>query len=186
MRHRQVVSLLVLLAVAAVSVGAGGVAASAQPAAEDTATRSGETNQANRGKGKRPSCRRFCAQAGGFGACDDPDPEVCPPEDVDIPAQKIDGTRDLVISVRATCKLAEDCIGAILVNSFKGEFEYGRADFEVPAGQTAKVKVGISKQSLQYLKKHGKDKSVFVTVPLDKEIDSVSVSADGITILPPD
>ena len=175
--------LLVFLVVAAISVGAGGVAASAQPAA-DEATRSGADKQANRGKGKRPSCRRFCAQAGGFGAdCEEENPEDC--NDVDVPAQKIDGTRDLVISIKATCKLAEDCVGAILVNSFKGEFEYGRADFEVPAGQTAKVKVGITKKSLEYLKKHGKDKSVFVTVPLDKEVDSVSVSTEGITILPP-
>jgi hypothetical protein len=184
MRHRQVIGLLAFLAVAAVSVGAGGAAASAQPAADDTAIRSGETKQANRGKGKRPSCRRFCQQLGGFGAeCDEPNQEDC--NDVYVPGQTLDGTRDQVVSIRATCKLAVDCVGGIILTSFKGEFEYGRADFAVPAGQSGKVKIGISNKGLAFLKDRGKDRTAFATTVLDRDPDTVSISLEGITVLPP-
>ena len=138
-----------------------------------------------RGK-KRPGCRRFCQQAGGFGAeCDEPNPEDC--NVVDVFKQTLDGTRDQVVSIRATCKLEQDCIGAIILTSFKGEFEYGRADLEIPAGQTARVKVSISKKGLEYLKKHGKDKRAFATIPLIDDTQPVSVGpvVGWITVLPP-
>jgi hypothetical protein len=145
---------------------------------------------AYRGKGKRPGCRRFCQQAGGFGECTDT-PEECNP--VEMPDQTVGGTRDRVVAVRATCTLDHDCVGAIILTSFKGDFgsyefpgEYGRADLEIPAGETRKVKVGISKAGLAYLKKHGDDRSAFATAPLvpHDPPDPASISGD-ITVLAP-
>ena len=109
-----------------------------------------------------------------------------------MPDQTVGGTRDRVVAIRATCTLDHDCVGAIILTSFKGEFgrrfagEYGRADLEIPAGETSKVKVGISKKGLEYLKEHGDDKSAFATVPLIAEDppDPVSISGD-ITLLKP-
>jgi hypothetical protein len=145
-------------------------------------------------KGKRPGCRKFCQQAGGFGGgCGEGvvvDPsQICPP--VEMPEQTVGGTRDGVVSIRATCMLDQDCVGAIILTSFKGQFgdpdtpgEYGRADLEIPAGATKNVKVGISKKGLEYLKKHGPDKTAFATVPLADKKQPLSIS-DDIKLLKP-
>ena len=187
-----------LIAAATVAVGSVGAQASGgEVAARDAAGTPGATEgtaerAAKRGK-KRPGCRKFCQQAGGFGGgCDDlgpPDPNVpCPA--VDILEQTVGGTRDGVVSIRSTCMLDHDCVGAIILNSFKGNFdppsgnEYGRADLKIPAGETKKVKVGINKKGLRYLKKHGTDKSAFATVPLVEKGTPVSIS-DDITLLKP-
>jgi hypothetical protein len=186
------------LLIAAVTVAVGSVGAQASggtTAASDGAGVAGATDRAaeratKRGK-KRPGCRRFCQQAGGFGDDCKPEEQDCDP--VEIPDQKLDGTRDHIVSIRATCELAQDCHGAIILSSFKGEFgplsrlgEYGRADLEIPAGETRNVKLWIEKPGYEYLKKHGKDKSAFATVPLLDEYNMpVSISGD-ITVLPPD
>ena len=170
--------------------------AEVSPNVADTAAERSAAPIAQRGKGKkkkRPGCRKFCQQAGGFGGgCDDlgpPDPNVpCPA--VDILEQTVGGTRDGIVSIRSTCTLDHDCVGAIILNSFKGNFdpptgnEYGRADLKIPAGETKKVKVGISKKGLKYLKAHGPDKGAFATVPLVDNGVPVSIS-DDITLLKP-
>jgi hypothetical protein len=189
----------VSLLIAAATVALGGVGAQASggtTAASDGAAVAGATDRAaeratKRGK-KRPGCRRFCQQAGGFGGgCDvvEPDPDVpCPA--VDILEQTVGGTRDGIVSIKATCELDRACVGAIILNSFKGKFdpptgnEYGRADLKIPAGETKKVKVGINKKGLKYLKEHGPDKTAFATVPLVEEGTPVSIS-DDITLLKP-
>jgi hypothetical protein len=110
-----------------------------------------------------------------------------------MPAQKLDGTRDRVVAIRSTCELDHECLGAIILTSYKGQFgppetpgEYGRADLEVPAGETRKVKVGISKKGLEYLKEHGTDRSAFATVPLIDDNPKVPVSISGdLTLLKP-
>ena len=186
-----------LIAAATVALGSVGAQASDGPvAAKDAAGTAGATDRtadraAKRGK-KRPGCRRFCQQAGGFGGgCDDvdPDPNVpCPA--VDILEQTVGGTRDGIVAIRATCMLDHDCVGAIILNSFKGKFdppsgnEYGRADLKIPPGVTKKVKVGINKKGLKYLKEHGPDKTAFATVPLAEKGTPVSIS-DDITLLKP-
>ena len=110
-----------------------------------------------------------------------------------MPDQKVGGTRDRVVAISATCTLDHDCVGAIILTSFKGDFgsadfpgEYGRADLEIPAGQTKDVKVGISKQGFEYLKEHGPDKSAFATAPFVDRVppDPASISGD-ITLLKP-
>ena len=70
----------------------------------------------------------------------------------------------------------------------KGDFgffgEYGRADLEIPAGVTTKVKVGISQRGLEYLKEKGGDRSAYATVPLIDDNPPVPVSISGkITLL---
>ncbi len=187
----------VSLLIAAVTVAVGSVGAQASGgtiAASDSADVAGVSDRAaeratKRGKGKkRPGCRKYCQQAGGFGDDCDADVEDCDP--VEIRKQTLDGTRDHIVSIRATCELAQDCVGAIILSSFKGEFgplsrygEYGRADLEIPAGETRNVKVWIEKPGYEYLKKHGKDKSAFATVPLIADVP-VSIS-QNLTILPP-
>ena len=176
----------VTLAIAVATLGActgGALAASSSSTTETVASApraAGHT--ALRGK-KRPGCRRFCQQAGGFGECTDT-PEECNP--VDMPDQTVGGTRDRIVAIRSTCTLDHDCVGAIILTSFKGDFgsadfpgEYGRADLEIPAGATKNVKVGISKQGLEYLKKHGPDKSAFATAPLVDRVPPDPASISG-------
>lgn len=161
-------------------VSGGPSAANGAPSAAfaSIADRSGDSAEAAplRGKKrKRPGCRRFCQQAGGFGAGDEM--EVWP---VDVPLQIIAPPRNRVIRLTATCNLDTECVGAIIVDSLK--LEYGRADLEIPAHVTETVKVGISRKALDYLKKKG-DRRVFATVPL-KSDDPVSFS-DKLTLLAP-
>lgn len=124
---------------------------------------------------RRPGCRRFCQQAGGFGAGGEP--EVWP---VDVPQQIIAPPRNRVIRLTATCNLDTECVGAIIVDSLK--LEYGRADLEISAHVTETVKVGLSRKALDYLREKG-DRRVFTTVPL-KSDDPVSFS-DKLTLLAP-
>jgi len=193
--------LIPLLIAAIALLAPAGLQANVGPATvgPDTSTADASTTAdrlaskaARRGK-RRPGCRKFCQQAGGFGGgCDDlgpPDPNVpCPA--VDILEQTVGGTRDGIVSIRATCMLDRDCVGAIILSSFKGNFdpptnnEYGRADLRIPAGETKKVKVGLGKKGMKYLKEHGTDKSAFATVPLVEKGTPVSIS-DDITLLKP-
>jgi hypothetical protein len=177
------IAAIALLAPAGIQASAGPTTAA--PADGVATDRLGE-KVAQRGK-KRPGCRRFCQQAGGFG--DDCDEEVEDCDPVEIPGQKVGGTRDRVVSIKATCELGHDCVGAIILSSFKGadDFkpfgEYGRADLKIPAGETRNVKVGISKAGLAYLKKNGPDKSGFATVPLIDDAPPVPVSISGKLVL---
>jgi len=110
---------------------------------------------------------------------------------VEIPAQTVRGTRDRIVAIRATCTLDHDCVGAIILNSFKGDFdppenEYGRADLKIPAGETKSVKVGLSKKGVEYLKVDGPDKTAFATVPLvDKNPPAPVSISDDIELLKP-
>jgi hypothetical protein len=169
-RHRAWVSLLCALTI--VLAGTGVQASGASPGAAKA-----EAGKEELGKGKkRPGCRRFCQQAGGFGGGDDVDDMP-----VQIREQTIGGTRDRIVSVQATCALATDCVGAIILNNRK--IEYGRADLEIPAGQTKDVPVGISRSARDWLEEHGKDEKAFATVPL-VETQVLSVS-ERLTILAP-
>ena len=57
--------------------------------------------------------------------------------------QTLDGTRDRIVEVTATCNLDFDCVGAIILISFRGE--YGRADVRIPARTEAVVPVSSSR-----------------------------------------
>jgi hypothetical protein len=101
---------------------------------------------------------------------------------VRIASQKIRVARDRVIGVRATCRLDKRCIGAILVNNL--QFEYGRANLRIPAHDTRKVLVPVSRQGIRYLRRHGRDRHAFATVPLIYRHAALSIS-DRLTLLPP-
>lgn len=131
-------------------------------------------------KKKRPGCRKFCQQAGGFGG----GPPTTDPRPVSIFEQEIGGTRDRIIKVRATCQLDVDCVGAIVLTS-RRVINFGRADLEIPAQTTSRVPVGITRKALASLKEHGADRKVSAAVPLVDETQSVSFSP-LLTVLPPD
>lgn len=176
---------ILVLAGTTIGVIAAGAYASGDPSAANGAPSAAFASIADRSGGsagaaplrgrKRPGCRRFCQQAGGFGAGDEP--EVWP---VDVPQQIIAPPRNRVIRLTATCNLDTECVGAIIVDSLK--LEYGRADLEIPAHVTERVKVGISRKALDYLRRKG-DRRVFATVPLRSD-DPVSFS-DKLTLLAP-
>lgn len=128
-----------------------------------------------KGKKKRPGCGKYCQQAGGFGAGEQP--ELQP---VDILAQELRGTRDRIVSVTATCNLETTCVGAIILDS--RPLEYGRADLRIPAQTTAKVPVGISQKGLDRLRDRG-DQKAFAVVPLrGSEVLSIS---ETLTLIAP-
>jgi hypothetical protein len=184
-RYRLMIPLLVVAISVVVPAGlqAGVGVAEAGPAAAGSVERAAIAERGKGGKGKkRPGCRRFCQQAGGFGDNCDENTQDCDP--VEIPAQRIEGTRDRIVAMSATCELDRECKGAVILTSLRGEFEYGRADLRIPAGETRKVKVGISREGLDYLKEHGEDKSAFATVPLVYKDVPVSISGD-LTLLAP-
>jgi hypothetical protein len=185
-RYRLMIPLLALAIAVVVpaSLQASVGAPQAGPAADAGALERADIAQrGKKGKGKkRPGCRRFCQQAGGFGDNCDENTQDCDP--VEIPAQTVDGTRDRIVALRATCELERECKGAIILTSLEGGFEYGRADLRIPAGESRKVKVGISRKGLDYLKEHGKDKTAFATVPLVYKDVPVSISGD-LTLLAP-
>ena len=135
-----------------------------------------------RGK-KRPGCRRFCQQAGGIG-CRGPCLPI-PPEQqpVMMLRQKLDGTRDRIVEVTATCNLDTDCVGAIVLVSLRGE--YGRADIKIPARREAEVSVGLSKQGLETLEKEGRDPSVEADVPLKSSVPIRRSISAPLILLPP-
>jgi hypothetical protein len=175
------VPFLIALAVMAVPAAAQANVGPAQATvpAEHVAAGGGASDPARaerRGRRKRPGCRRFCQQAGGFGNGE----EVNPP--VEIPAQEVGGTRDRVVAIRATCNFDRDCVGAIILGNRR--FEYGRADLEIPVGETRAVRVGISKEGKRYLEEKGPDEKAFATVPLIYDDAPVSVSGK-LTLLAP-
>jgi hypothetical protein len=124
---------------------------------------------------RRPGCHRYCRQAGGFGA--PPDEKPGP---VRIRTQRIRVDRDGIIGVRATCARDKRCVGAILVDGYNTS--YGRADLNIRAHKTRTVHVYVPRKGRRYLRKHGRDKQVYATVPLK---DNVPVSiSKRLTLLP--
>ena len=99
------------------------------------------------------------------------------------------GTRDGIVSIKATCELDQDCVGAIILSSFKGEFDPSPSAStagpisKIPAGETRNVKVGIKKAGLEYLKKHGPDKSALRDGSADRRRPRLPVSISGKLIL---
>ena len=83
--------------------------------------------------------------------------------------------------MRATCRLTKTCIGAIIV---AGRVSYGRADLRIPAGATRRVLVGVPARGRRYLRRHGRDRQGFATVPLIYDDAPVSISST-LTILAP-
>lgn len=157
----------------------GGETVAAGAAVADASGRAHSEPADRRGKGKkRPGCRKFCQQAGGFG-----DGGETPAQPVVFPEQVIGGTRDRIVAVKATCQLDTECVGAIILNG-RHVYEYGRADLRIPAQSTRKVKVGLSRKGLEALKERGDDRRVAATAPLTDETQPVSFSK-RITLLAP-
>jgi hypothetical protein len=175
--------LLPLLGIAALSAG---VAGSARAGADSGPSAAAADHRAQAGasqpqatdsrRRRRPGCGRFCRQAGGFGA-----PPEDQPQPVRIPRQRVRVADDWIFAVRATCRLTETCIGAIIV---AGRVEYGRADLRIPAGATRRVLVGVSARGRRSLRRHGRDRRGFATVPLINDDAPVSISST-LTILAP-
>jgi hypothetical protein len=171
--------LLAAASILAIACGSSGDSAAASRT--ETIAKAGNggataTAAERRGR-RRPGCGRFCRQAGGFGG--GPEPEKMP---VRIASQTIRVARDRVIGVRATCRLNKKCVGAILINNL--HFEYGRANLSIPAHKTRKVLVPVSRQGVRYLRRHGRDRGAFATVPLIYRHAALSIS-DRLTLLPP-
>lgn len=190
MRYRIGV-LLVLVAVAALSLAASAPAepddAREEPGANTFGATGERTNGAERvelRRKKRPGCRRFCQQAGSFGG--DSEGEI----PVSFPSQKIRGTGDRLVEVRATCNLDIDCEGAIILDGYEnGYIEYGRADLLIPSKATRDVRIGLTRQAKRHLERHGRDREAFATAPLrepgtDFIAEPVSLSPP-LTLLPP-
>jgi hypothetical protein len=182
---RRVRLLLPLLGIAAVSAGVAGSAragADSGPSATaaDHRAQAGasqpQATDSRRRHRKRPGCNRFCRQAGGFGA-----PPTDQPAPVRIPRQPVRVADDWIFAVRATCRLTKTCIGAIIV---AGRVSYGRADLRIPAGATRRVLVGVPARGRRYLRRHGRDRKGFATVPLIYDDAPVSISST-LTILAP-
>jgi hypothetical protein len=122
----------------------------------------------------RAGCGKYCRQAGGFGGGpDNPGP-------VRIPSQKLRVDRFGQIGVRATCARDRKCVGAILVDSSNAS--YGRANLVIRAHKTRRVWVDVPRKARRYLKRHGRDKGAYATVPL-KDNAPLSISKP-LTLLP--
>jgi hypothetical protein len=115
----------------------------------------------------RPGCGKFCRQAGGFGA----GPETKVPVKIRRQTIRVD---DGLIGIRAHCSLERKCVGAILVTGHNN-IEYGRADLRIPEDETRTVFVPITREGRRYLRRHGRDRQVFASVPL-KGNHPVSIS----------
>ena len=89
--------------------------------------------------------------------------------------------QDGIIAVRAKCRLAKVCVGAIIVD---GRVSYGRANLRIRAGATRRVLVFVPRRGRRSLRRNGRDRSGFATVPLVYEDAPVSFSP-RLTILPP-
>jgi hypothetical protein len=163
----------------AIAAGALAVHAAAEPgeakrAAPSTATTAGEAQTtAARRKRRRPGCNKFCRQAGGFGA----PPGGRVPVRVETERARVGS--DGIVGIRARCTLAKTCDGAILLD---GKASYGRANLRIAAGKTRTVLVLVPRAGRRYLRRNGRDRSVFATVPL-KSNDPVSASS-RFTLLP--
>jgi hypothetical protein len=171
--------LLLSLAAAGASALAGQAAAAPAPAGDvshgpTTAAAEPQATEAGRRR-RRSGCSRFCRQAGGFGA--GPDQEN--PVEIEPQTVRVDRYRE--IGIRATCVIEVECDGAILVN--RGELSYGRADLRIPAGKTRTVYVFVPRKGRRYLRRNGRDRRAYATVPLKSEEHPVSVSP-RITLLP--
>jgi hypothetical protein len=124
----------------------------------------------------RSGCGKYCRQAGGFGGGPDDPPPV-----VRIPSQKLRVDRFGQIGVRATCARDRKCVGAILVDSSNAS--YGRANLVIRAHKTRRVWVDVPRKARRYLKRHGRDKGAYATVPLKGDAP-LSIS-EPLTLLPP-
>ena len=138
---------------------------------------------------RRPGCGRFCRQAGGFGGGGPHKTYVL------VRSQKIRVARDRIFGVRATCLLNHRCVGAILVDSpnpccepdniAHGVSRYGRANLRIPAHETRKVLVGITRRGFRYLKRHGRDPDAYTVVQLIQNKDDIVDVSDYLTMLAP-
>ena len=151
-----------------------------------------DQNEANAGSGavddlrgkKRPGCGRYCQQAGGIGCRRSPCLPIPPDQQpVAMFRQRIDGTRDRIVKVTATCNLDIDCAGAIILISFRGE--YGRADVKIPARTEVKVPVGLSKRGLETLENEGRDPAVEANVTLRRPVPVRKSISEPLILLPP-
>jgi len=151
---------------------------------QDEANAVSGATDALRGKKKRPGCGRFCQQAGSYGCRRSPCLPI-PPEQqpVMMLRQTLDGTRDRIVKVTATCNLDIDCAGAIILISFRGE--YGRADVRIPARTEARVPVGLSKGGLETLEKEGRDRNVEANITLRRPVPARKSISEPLTLLPP-
>lgn len=131
-----------------------------------------------RGK-HRPGCGRFCKEAGALGG-GGIDPSTYP---VTIPPQTLDGTRDRIVGIRATCNLETDCVGAIILNGHRVG-EYGRANLRIPAQTTAKVPVGITRRAIRILEEIGKKRKVKAIVQV-ADADQPLAYGEDLKIVPP-
>jgi len=127
---------------------------------------------------EEPNCGEFCAQAGGFGAGEAPDVQP-----VEVPPQELEVDAEGNVAVAATCNLDDDCLGAIILTGL--EAEYGRADLEIPAGETEDVLVAVTEESLSELESRGSDPSVAATIPLVDESQPVSFNTEPLTLVAP-
>ena len=97
-----------------------------------------------------------------------------------MPAQTLRVASDGIIAVKATCNRSERCIGAILVD---GHVSYGRADLRIAGHATRRIEVAVPAAGIKYLRRHGRDRTAFATVPLT---DNTPISiSKTLTLLPP-
>ena len=174
--------LLVLVAaglLAAVAQSAAAPAPKEQPTSSEKAAPGASTPataEKRRRRRRRPGCNRFCRQAGGFGA-----PPTQVKEPVFIPRQTV-RIDDGIISIRAYCRLRRrNCVGAILVD---GRVSYGRANLWIERRDSRLIRVFVPRKARRNLRRHGRDRHVFATVPL-KSNHPVSISR-RLTLLPND
>ena len=82
--------------------------------------------------------------------------------------QKLDGTRDRIVEVTATCNLDIDCAGAIMLISLRRE--YGRADVRDPRPDGSEGPGRLSRRGLETLEEEGRDPAVEANVTLRRPV----------------
>jgi hypothetical protein len=106
-------------------------------------------------------CNKFCRQAGGFGPCfvGRDGKQVCSRlrHSVRIRSQSIRVGRHGIIGIRAKCRRARKCVGAIVV---QGHRFYGRANLWIRGHRTRIVRVAVWRKGRRYLHRHGCDRRV--------------------------
>ncbi len=147
-RYAGITSTIAVLTAALTILVATGAGASDSAPAAAVIKGAGDAEPEPWRSRKRPGCRRFCQQAGGYGQG-----EPFEDQSVDIPAQTVGPPRNRVVRMTGTCNLDVECVGAIILSSSK--LEFGRADLRMPPLATSVVKVAISREALEYLDEQG-------------------------------
>ena len=129
---------------------------------------------------KRPSCRRFCQQAGAYGQ-----EEEFVDMSVDILAQTVAPPRNRVVRITGTCNLDRACVGAIILSGLR--LEFGRSDLRMPPLATSVIKVTITREAVEFLSERGQKwaKAGIQLKTGDPEVLDLSLS-EKLTLLPPD